>query len=151
MSAPRKICAPAPSAFPVFFPFEEEDEPVPKEQEIHGRDFRLSREVLGTFKQFRSPRDTESARPSGHVRASAAHAREAGLCGSRVGHGLLPTPEPGGRGAAEGSRGGAACACAANSCHPVRNKSSKDPESLGGGRTFLSSAGWCPGLRPRRR
>lgn len=28
----------------MFFPFEEEDEPVPKEQEIHSRDFRLSRE-----------------------------------------------------------------------------------------------------------
>lgn len=43
VSAPSKICAPAPSAFPVFFPFEEE-ELVPKEQELHGRGFRLSRE-----------------------------------------------------------------------------------------------------------
>lgn len=39
--------------------------------------------------------------------------------------------------AAEGSRRGAPCACAANSCHLVRNKSSKDPKTLREGRTFI--------------
>lgn len=34
-----------------------------------------------------------------------------------------------GGGAAEGSCGGAPCACAANSCHLVRNKSSKDSQN----------------------
>lgn len=45
-----KICAPAPSAFPVFFSFEKEDEPAPKEQEIHGRDLMLSRERKSQLK-----------------------------------------------------------------------------------------------------
>lgn len=51
---------------------------------------------------------------------------------------LPPTSEPGGRAAAEGSLGGAPCACAANSCHPVRNKSSKDfPKPSGEAALFI--------------
>lgn len=75
--------------------------------------------------------------PSGHVTARAPSRRESrqALC-ARLRR-CLPSPRREGEERRSDQASGVRCACAANSCHLVRNKSSKFPESLWAGGHLL--------------
>lgn len=83
----------------------------------------------GTFKLFGSSRDPLSAGPRGHVTARAPSRRESRLALCARLCRCLPAPRREGEERRSHRATGSGCACAANSCHPVRNKSPKFPES----------------------
>lgn len=95
--------------------------------------------MLGTFKLFGSSRDPPSAGPQRSRDDARALAQGEPAGPVRAPSPLPPSPGREGEERRSDRATGVGCACAANSCHPVRNKSSKFPKSpWAGGHRFPS-------------
>ena len=95
--------------------------------------------MLGTFKLFGSSRDPPSAGPQRSRDDARALAQGEPAGPVRAPSPLPPSPRREGEERRSDRATGAGCACAANSCHPVRNKYSKFPKSpWAGGHRFPS-------------